>query len=92
MTEREENSLHLDAMLVRHRLGNYPTTQAEAIAHHYLSLAMTSRDLHELVQMQRNSPNPVDWQDAIDRIVIMFKETHLRDLGLSLEWKKTLPL
>jgi uncharacterized protein YukJ len=73
----------------RHLLGQYPNTQAEAVARHYCSMIHIALDLKNMVELKRSSHGPEkDLDDLIAITLMKIKEAHLTDLGIALEWGK----
>ena len=74
------------------RFWKYPETQAEAIAKHYVCLAMLALQTLEMIKAREHGPCtgykerlPID--DAIERNIKTIKDTHAHDFGIELEWR-----
>lgn len=77
----------IEAVMTHDRLARHPEAQAEAIAHHYTRMAALSMDLLELVKIQKYGGVSVSTSEAIRIVTEDFREAHLKDLGIPLEWK-----
>lgn len=79
-------------MAFRYRqLAEHPEIQAEAIAHHYASLASMAMHLRALVKERHYlqlGQSSESLNMCIDRCVNEICTAHERDLGLALEWVK----
>lgn len=71
----------------------HPETQAEAIANHYVTLAMLAIQTLEMIKVKEHGPrlgygekSPLD--DAIEHNIQTIKRAHAYDFGIELEWRK----
>lgn len=68
--------------------GSDPLSQAEQIAHHYLSNLADARDLAEFVKARRYSTpeHLAKLDEVIAHLVRNMKNRHAHDLGIPLDW------
>lgn len=93
LTAVQKRNLEFQRRLAFDMLCNHPHLQAGRIADHYMAHAETARQLHALIEAKRNlqSSKPTPSHDAaIQYIVDTIKTNHRCDLGIELEWPKTL--
>lgn len=87
---REESLHEIERLQTVYRLAKYPSTQAETLARHYLSLAQTAKTLLYLVDQDKFAPETrshPDWDKMVQFYVAQIKEVHLKDLGIELKWE-----
>lgn len=83
-----ETIARIEGEQTRLRLARHPELQAEALAHHYTRLAALSGDLLYLVRLQKYYKGRNESaEESIERLMKVIQETHLKDLGIPLEWK-----
>ena len=62
-----------------------PVYQAETVASHYLSMAVSAQHLLKLVELYKLRPDGVT-EEFISMMLEEFKDQHRSSLGLELEW------